>query len=95
MCVELEHANISKRTRQKYDANEKWNQRGKNLPVKVGETALTVTFVTPEADGDYAVFVEQNWVANRSVIKKEATGFTVQFEKPAPTDAKLDWMIVR
>ena len=71
------------------------NLRGKNLPVKVGETALTVTFVTPEADGDYAVFVEQNWVASRSVIKKEATGFTVQFEKPAPTDAKLDWMIVR
>ena len=71
------------------------NLRGKNLPVKVGETTLTVTFVTPEADGDYAVFVEQNWVANRSVVQKEAKGFTVQFEKPAPANAKLDWMIVR
>ena len=71
------------------------NLRGKNVPVKAGETALTVTFATPEADADYAVFVEQNWVANRSVMKKEAKGFTVQFEKAAPADAKLDWMIVR
>ena len=47
------------------------------------------------SDEDYAVFVEQNWISNRAIVKKEVRGFTVQFEKPAPDGAKLDWMIVR
>lgn len=71
------------------------NLRGKNVSVKAGETAVTVIFPVEEADADYAVFVEQNWLSNRSVVKKEPTGFTVQFDKPAPEGAKLDWMIVR
>ncbi len=71
------------------------NLRGKNVPVKAGATSLAVVFAIPEADADYAVFVEQNWLGNRSVVKKEATGFTVQFEKPAADGAQVDWMIVR
>lgn len=71
------------------------NLRGKNVAVKAGETSTTIAFPAAEADGEYAVFVEQNWVSNRAVVKKEAGGFTVQFDKAAPAGARIDWMIVR
>ena len=71
------------------------NLRGKNVAVKAGDTTVAVAFAVEEADGDYAVFVEQNWISNRAIVKKEAKGFTVQFEKPAPDGGTLDWMIVR
>lgn len=71
------------------------NLRGKNVAVKAGETKITVAFPIAEADENYAVFVEQNWLTNRAIVKKEGTGFTVEFDRPAPKDAKLDWMLVR
>ena len=77
------------------DATPARNLRGKDVSVKAGETAVAVTFAHAESDASYAVFVEQSWLGNRAITKKDATGFTIQFEKPAPADAKLDWMIVR
>ena len=77
------------------DAIAARNLRGKDVSVKAGETIVTVTFARAETDASYAVFVEQNWLGNRAITKKDASGFTVQFEKPAPAGAKLDWMIVR
>ena len=71
------------------------NLRGKNVAIKAGETAAAVTFPVAEADGDYAVLLELSWLSNRAVAKKEGKGFTVQFDKPAPEGATLDWMIVR
>lgn len=54
-----------------------------------------IAFLVEEPDADYAVFVEQTCISDRAIVKKVAKGFTVQFEKPAPDGAKLDWMIVR
>jgi len=71
------------------------NLRGKDVVVPAGATSVTIAFVNEEADASYAVFVEQSWLSNRAIAKKTTTGFTIQFEKPAPSDAKLDWMIVR
>jgi hypothetical protein len=71
------------------------NLRGKNVPVKEGATSASIVFSFEEIDASYAVFVEQNWIANRAVTRKDPRGFTVQFEKPAPDGARLDWMIVR
>ena len=71
------------------------NLRGKAVPVQEGATSATVAFPVPEKDADYAVFVEQSWLTNRAVSEKTATGLTVQFDKPAPRGARLDWMIVR
>ena len=65
------------------------------LSFKTGQKSVTVTFAVAELDGDYAVFIEQNWITNRAVTKKDAKGFTVQFEKPAAAAATFDWMIVR
>jgi len=71
------------------------NFRGVNVAVKAGAPTASVTFPVAEADGEYAVFIEQNWIGQRAIVKKDAQGFTVQFEKPAPDGAKFDWMIVR
>ena len=48
-----------------------------------------------EADGDYAVFVEQSWLTNRAISDKSPTGFKVTFATPAPPKATIDWMLVR
>ena len=77
------------------DAQPAQNLRGKNLAVAASATSTQVKFPTPEADGDYAVFVEQTWLTNRAISGKTAEGFTVTFDKPAPVGAKVDWMIVR
>lgn len=71
------------------------NLRGKDVAVKAGETSVAVSFPVEEADASYAVFIEKNWLGDRAITKKDAKGFTIQFEKAAPADAKLDWMIVR
>ncbi|MCG3147055.1 MAG: hypothetical protein PCFJNLEI_00491 [Verrucomicrobiae bacterium] len=71
------------------------NLRGLNVAVKAGETKFPVKFPVAEADDAYGVFIEQSWIGNRAIVKKEATGFTVEFEKPAPANAKIDWFIVR
>ncbi|NDC62997.1 MAG: hypothetical protein EBZ59_03210 [Planctomycetia bacterium] len=71
------------------------NLRGKGVAVKAGASEATIAFPAAEADGDYAVFLELTWLTNRAVTRRTAEGFTVTFDKPAPADAKLDWMIVR
>lgn len=71
------------------------NLRGKNVAVTAESKSIRIKFPTPEADGDYAVFLEQTWLSERAVSDKTAEGFTVTFATPAPADAKLDWMLVR
>jgi hypothetical protein len=71
------------------------NLRGLGIPVDQGATTVQVTFAEAEADGQYAVFIEQSWLANRAVTRKGAAGFTVSFAEPAPAGATIDWMLVR
>jgi len=77
------------------DAQPARNLRGKNVPVREGETNASVLFAASEADADYAVFVEQSWLSSRAITQQTPNGFTVQFDKAAPKDAKLLWLIVR
>jgi hypothetical protein len=71
------------------------NLRGKGVRVTAGATSVKVAFSNPEADADYAVFIEQSWLANRAVSEKTPQGFTLTFDKAAPENATLDWMLVR
>ncbi len=71
------------------------NLRAKNVSVKAGETTVSIAFPIEEVDANYAVLIEQSWLTSRAVTKKEAKGFSLQFEKPAPDGATLDWMLVR
>lgn len=77
------------------DATAAKNLRGKNVPVTAAAKSLRITFPTPEADGDYAVFIEQSWLTERAISDKTAEGFTISFAAGAPAGAKVDWMIVR
>jgi hypothetical protein len=71
------------------------NLRGVNVPVTAGAKELVVKFPTPEADANYAVFLEQSWLTNRAVSAQTAEGFTVQFETPPAADGRLHWMLIR
>jgi hypothetical protein len=71
------------------------NFRGKNVPVADRGMSVDIKFLHSESDGDYAVFLELSWLAERAVTNKTPEGFTVSFSRPAPAGAKLDWMIVR
>ncbi|MCG3147053.1 MAG: hypothetical protein PCFJNLEI_00489 [Verrucomicrobiae bacterium] len=71
------------------------NLRGMNIAIPAGAQEFQVKFATAEADAQYAVFIEQNWIGQRAIVNKQAQGFTVKFEKPAPADAMFDWMIIR
>ncbi len=77
------------------DAKPAKNLRGKNVAVAAKAMTLKVRFATPEADADYAVFIEQSWIGSRAVSSKTAEGFTLTFDKPAPDQATIDWMLVR
>lgn len=77
------------------DGTPSRNLRGKNVSIRQGARSASIRFPAAEADGDYAVFVEQSWLTNRAVTKQTAEGFTVAFERPAPQDAKLHWLLVR
>jgi hypothetical protein len=71
------------------------NLRGIAVTVAVGAKTVEVTFATPEPDDKYAVTVQQAWPANHAVTKKTASGFTVEFDAPAPEKARFDWLLVR
>ena len=77
------------------DAKPARNLRGKNISVKPTLTSVRIQFPTPEADNDYAVFVEQSWLSNRAISEKSPDGFTITFATPAPENATVDWMLVR
>jgi hypothetical protein len=71
--------------------------------VPAESTTLDVKFTTAEADGNYAVFVQPNWVTQHAVTKRTAEGFTVEFKTPPPAESKpkvkfnasLQWTLVR
>jgi hypothetical protein len=77
------------------DKTQARNLRGKNIAIEEKATTLHIRFPQPEADGDYAVFIEQSWLTNRAISDKTAEGFTITFAAPAPAGGKVDWMIVR
>ena len=77
------------------DAQPARNLRGKNVAVTANAATFKVKFSTPEADADYAIFLEQSWLGTRAITDKTSEGFTITFDKPAPANAKLDWMLVR
>ncbi len=77
------------------DKTQARNLRGKNVPVDEKAEKFSIKFDHPEADGDYAVFIEQSWLTNRAVVEKGPNGFSVTFATAAPAGAKIDWMIVR
>ncbi len=75
--------------------SESGNLRGLALPVTEGKTSHQVKFNTPETTDEYALIIRPTWITNYAVQAKNPQGFTVIFDKPAPKDAAIDWLLVR
>jgi hypothetical protein len=71
------------------------NFRGVHIPVPAGQSTYEVTFQTPEPDDKYAVKVQPNWLTANAITQQTTNGFTVAFDKGAPQNASLNWLIVR
>jgi len=71
------------------------NLRGLGVRPAPGARQASVIFETPEADVTFAVAVSLSWPSAAAVTSQSATGFTIDFGRPAPADATLDWTLVR
>ena len=75
--------------------NKGSNLRGLKIVVPKGATSIDIQFPVPEGDGLFAVNVRTSWITNTAVHGQQTRGFTVQFDKPAPANAFIDWLIIR
>ncbi len=71
------------------------NLRGINVPVPAAAAKAVITFQASEADAAYSLNIQPNWQTMDWVTSKKADGFTVEFSTPAPSDAKIDWQLIR
>lgn len=71
------------------------NLRGLGIPVPARAMSLRVNLPRPEADAAYAVTVRTTWITNHAVTRQDAVGFTVEFDRPAPPNAKIDWLLIK
>ena len=77
------------------DATPAANLRGIGVTVPAGSTSLEVALPRPEASDFYAVIVRPSWITSHAVTRTTVGSFTVEFDSPAPTDARIDWLLVR
>lgn len=71
------------------------NLRGIAIPVPPGARKIVIPFERREADAEYAVFVQPNWLTAHAVTARTEGGFTVEFAQPSGSGAHLHWMVVR
>jgi hypothetical protein len=63
--------------------------------VSAGALSVSVPLGRPEPDPTYAVKIRTTWITNPAVTGQRADGFTVQFDRPAPAGATIDWMLMQ
>jgi hypothetical protein len=71
------------------------NLRGVNVPVESGSLYVVIALPRAETDARFAVQVAPSWPTPLAIVGKTTTGFTVSFGAPAPSDAHLDWFLIR
>jgi len=69
--------------------------RGLKIPVPAGALNFAVVFSAPESTEDYAVVARPSWSCVHAVTQQTKTGFTVQFDIPAPAGGTLNWLLLR
>lgn len=67
---------------------------GINIPVQTGATSLNITGLT-QLDNSYMVTPVMSWLTNYSITGKTSTSFTINFGTAAPSNASLDWRLMR
>ena len=75
----------------------KIGNKGYDVTVTQGASALTVPLSDVLGYGTlpYSVAVSPNWNTSYWVTNKGYTGFTINFGTPAPSNAKIDWIVLR
>ena len=72
--------------------------KGTNIPVQAGATKINIGWPgenpVDQPDTNYAVRIKASWDPNAWPSDKTTSGFVINF-KPAPSDATIDWEIVR
>ena len=71
------------------------SRHGANVSINQGDTQAVVNLTAAQVDRNYTLQITPGWVTAYGVINKTATGFTVEFDKPAPLNATFDWLIIR
>ncbi len=69
--------------------------RGVGVRLVPGARQAAIVFERPEPDAAFAIVVSLSWPAEKAVPKQSPAGFTVEFSRPAPTGATLDWTLIR
>jgi hypothetical protein len=75
--------------------SESENFRALDVPVEPGKKSLRVTFAKAESSADYTVIARPSWITNHAIKELSAEGFTVIFDRPAPTGATINWLLTR
>ncbi len=70
------------------------NSKGVNIPINTGNNYIQIKFVEPRENDSYAVTITPNWLTNTAITEKSATGFKIEFGISAPTNAKIDWLVI-
>jgi hypothetical protein len=71
------------------------NLSGCGVAVPAGKTVFHFALPVAEPDRAYVVTVRPSWITNYAVTKQTKDGVEVEFDRPAPKDAKLDWLLIR
>ena len=69
--------------------------RGLKIPVPAGAMNFAVAFSVPESTAEYAAVARPSWPCTQAITQQTKTGFTIQFDSPAPAGASLNWMMLR
>jgi hypothetical protein len=70
-------------------------RKGANVQITKGQKKVEVKFGRKQRDGNYTIQLTPSWVTAYGVTQKTEDGFTVEFDKKAPKDAKVDWTSIR
>lgn len=68
--------------------------RGMAVPVVPQATSVHVRFERPGPADAYVVIARTTWITNHAVRDQDVTGFAVDFDRPAPPNATIDWFVV-
>ncbi len=70
------------------------NSKGVNVPIVAGNDFIQIQFTEPRKDSSYAITVTPTWLTNTAITEKTAQGFKVEFGTIAPSNAKIDWLVI-
>lgn len=66
-----------------------------NRNIPEGLTSANISFQSQQPDTNYLILCVFNYFTNYRITNKTVDGFTIEVSVAAPTNAKVDYMVVR